>query len=151
VCACAAKYELKPEEVKIIGIGCNVASEADVAAGYTKIIEAFGQIDVVVASAGEGGFSPLSVEMGVLKTEQASWRTTLHSSEIRLITDMLYTCANEVICSYPAERVKLLYDINVHGVFYTAREAAKLMIPRGTGSIILVSSMSANVSERRGF
>jgi NAD(P)-dependent dehydrogenase (short-subunit alcohol dehydrogenase family) len=41
--------------------------------------------------------------------------------------------------------MKLLYDINVHGVFYTAREAARLMIPQGGGSIILVSSMSANV------
>ena len=46
---------------------------------------------------------------------------------------------------YPTERLKRLYDINVHGVFYTAREAARLMIPKGGGSIILVSSMSANV------
>ena len=41
--------------------------------------------------------------------------------------------------------MKRLYDINVHGVFYTAREAARFMIPQGGGSIILVSSMSANV------
>ena len=41
--------------------------------------------------------------------------------------------------------MKRLYDINVHGVFFTAREAARLMIPQGGGSIILVSSMSANV------
>jgi len=46
---------------------------------------------------------------------------------------------------YPPEKMKRLYDINVHGVFYTAREAARLMIPQGGGSIILVSSMSANV------
>jgi NAD(P)-dependent dehydrogenase (short-subunit alcohol dehydrogenase family) len=47
---------------------------------------------------------------------------------------------------YPAERMKLLYDINVHGAMYTAREAAKLMIPRGAGSIVLVGSMSGSVS-----
>ena len=41
--------------------------------------------------------------------------------------------------------MKRLFDINVHGVFYTAREAARLMIPQGGGSIILVASMSANV------
>ncbi|KLO19230.1 NAD(P)-binding protein [Schizopora paradoxa] len=46
---------------------------------------------------------------------------------------------------YPADRIKRLYDINVHGAFYTAREAAKHMIPRGSGSIVLVSSMSATV------
>ena len=46
---------------------------------------------------------------------------------------------------YPDDRMKYLYDVNVHGAFYTAREAAKHMVPRGNGSIILVSSMSANV------
>jgi NAD(P)-dependent dehydrogenase (short-subunit alcohol dehydrogenase family) len=47
--------------------------------------------------------------------------------------------------SYPSDRIKRLYDINVHGAFFTAREAAKYMIPQGGGSIILVASMSANV------
>lgn len=52
---------------------------------------------------------------------------------------------NHTALEYPSEQMKRLYDINVHGVFYTAREAARLMIPQGGGSIILVSSMSANV------
>lgn len=47
--------------------------------------------------------------------------------------------------SYPSDRIKRLYDVNVHGAFFTAREAAKYMIPQGGGSIILVASMSANV------
>ena len=47
--------------------------------------------------------------------------------------------------SYPTDRMKRLYDINVHGCFFTAREAARHMIPLGGGSIILVASMSANV------
>ena len=41
--------------------------------------------------------------------------------------------------------MKRLFDINVNGVFFTAREAARHMIPQGGGSIILISSMSANV------
>jgi NAD(P)-dependent dehydrogenase (short-subunit alcohol dehydrogenase family) len=48
--------------------------------------------------------------------------------------------------SYPFDRIKRLYDINVHGAFFTAREAARHMIPLGGGSIVLVASMSANVS-----
>ena len=48
--------------------------------------------------------------------------------------------------SYPFDRIKRLYDINVHGAFFTAREAARNMIPQGGGSIVLVASMSANVS-----
>ncbi len=51
----------------------------------------------------------------------------------------------ELTPSYPSDRIKRLYDINVHGAFFTAREAAKYMIPQGGGSIILVASMSANV------
>ncbi|THG94140.1 hypothetical protein EW145_g8201 [Phellinidium pouzarii] len=46
---------------------------------------------------------------------------------------------------YPFDRIKRLYDINVHGAFFTAREAARRMIPDGGGSIVLVASMSAQV------
>lgn len=42
--------------------------------------------------------------------------------------------------------MKRLYDINVHGAYFTAREAARHMVPRQSGSIILIASMSANVS-----
>jgi NAD(P)-dependent dehydrogenase (short-subunit alcohol dehydrogenase family) len=51
--------------------------------------------------------------------------------------------------SYPYGRIQRLYDINVHGAFFTAREAARNMIPQGGGSIVLIASMSANV--RSGF
>ena len=47
---------------------------------------------------------------------------------------------------YPFDRIKCLYDINIHGAFFTAHEAAQNMIPQGGGSIVLVASMSANVS-----
>lgn len=53
---------------------------------------------------------------------------------------------NYTAFDYPFDRIKRLYDINVHGAFFTAREAARNMIPGGGGSIVLVSSMSANVS-----
>lgn len=42
--------------------------------------------------------------------------------------------------------MKRLYDINVHGAFFTAREAARNMMTTGGGTIVLVASMSANVS-----
>ena len=53
---------------------------------------------------------------------------------------------NTLLNSYPFNHIKHLYDINVHGAFFTAREAAQNMIPQGGGSIVLVASMSANVS-----
>lgn len=46
---------------------------------------------------------------------------------------------------YPSDRAKVLFDVNVHGAFYTAREAARYMIPNGGGSIVLVASMSGTI------
>ncbi|KZS90003.1 NAD(P)-binding protein [Sistotremastrum niveocremeum HHB9708] len=46
---------------------------------------------------------------------------------------------------YPSDRVKRLYDINVHGAFFTAREAARIMTAQKSGSIVLVASMSAHI------
>ncbi|KAG6851283.1 hypothetical protein H0H93_011719 [Arthromyces matolae] len=97
----------KEDDFKFIGIECDVSSEEAVQKAYSKVIETFGQIDCVVASAG--------------------------------------IVENYTAFDYPSDRIKRLYDINVHGVFYTAREAARNMIPRRCGSIILVSSMSANI------
>lgn len=43
--------------------------------------------------------------------------------------------------------MKLLYDINVHGSYFCAREVAKHMISKKNGgSIIMVASMSGSVS-----
>ncbi|TDL24944.1 NAD-binding protein [Rickenella mellea] len=47
--------------------------------------------------------------------------------------------------TYPADKMKRLYDINVHGTMFTAREAAKNMIPAGKGSIVLIASMSGSI------
>ncbi|PPQ98842.1 hypothetical protein CVT24_003396 [Panaeolus cyanescens] len=52
---------------------------------------------------------------------------------------------NYTALDYPADKMSRLFDVNVHGAFYTAREAARNMIPLGGGSIILIASMSANI------
>ncbi|KAF8517593.1 NAD(P)-binding protein [Hysterangium stoloniferum] len=54
-------------------------------------------------------------------------------------------CENYTALEYPHERIKKLYDINVHGAFFCAREAARDMMKRQNGSIILIASMSANI------
>ncbi|PFH54244.1 hypothetical protein AMATHDRAFT_72749 [Amanita thiersii Skay4041] len=93
--------------INIIGIGCDVASETSVQSAYSKVLDAFGRLDAVVASAG--------------------------------------IAENYLALDYPVDRMKYLYDVNVHGAFYTAREAAKYMIPQGSGSIVLIASMSASI------
>ncbi|KAG6833665.1 hypothetical protein H0H87_002861 [Tephrocybe sp. NHM501043] len=97
----------KAEDLKFIGVECDVSSESSVQKAFSKVMDTFGRVDSVVASAG--------------------------------------IVENYTAFDYPSDRIKRLYDVNVHGVFYTAREAARNMIPQGSGSIILVSSMSANI------
>ncbi|KAH9180304.1 hypothetical protein EDB89DRAFT_1840962 [Lactarius sanguifluus] len=98
---------LEDDTLKVIGLECDVSSEASTEKAFTRTIETFGRVDVVVASAG--------------------------------------IVENYPALDYPSDRIKRLYDINVHGVFFTAREAAKYMIPQGGGSIILIASMSADI------
>ena len=43
---------LQKEGVQVIGIECDVSSEASVQNAYEKIMDTFGRIDTVVASAG---------------------------------------------------------------------------------------------------
>lgn len=99
--------DLKPEDVKIIGVECDVSSERSVQKAFATVTSTFGRVDSVVASAG--------------------------------------IVENYSAFDYPFDRIKRLYDINVHGAFFTAREAARNMIPQGGGAIVLVASMSANI------
>ncbi|KAJ7864795.1 hypothetical protein B0H14DRAFT_2735537 [Mycena olivaceomarginata] len=81
------------DAINIIGIECDVSSERAVQKAYAEIMDTFGRIDSVVASAG--------------------------------------IVENYSAFDYPFDRIKKLYDINVHGAFFTAREAARNMIPQG--------------------
>ncbi|THU88610.1 NAD(P)-binding protein [Dendrothele bispora CBS 962.96] len=97
----------KEEDLKFIGIGCDVSSELSVQKAFAEVMNTYGQVDSVIASAG--------------------------------------IVENYSAFDYPFDRIKRLYDINVHGAFFTAREAARNMIPAGGGSIVLVASMSASI------
>ncbi|KAI8975648.1 hypothetical protein BDF20DRAFT_879872 [Mycotypha africana] len=53
----------------------------------------------------------------------------------------------------PAEKLDLkdwqnVMDVNVNGVFYTIRAAAKYMLEKGSGSVIITSSISGHVANR---
>ncbi|KAB5596245.1 D-arabinitol 2-dehydrogenase [Ceratobasidium theobromae] len=116
-------------KVTAIGLGCDVANEDSVKAGFEEVVRRFGKIDAMVASA------------GIVENFSAFELSGLAASECR-----------ELIRggSYPTNRMRLLYDINVHGAFYCAREAARHMLEKNVkGSIVLVSSMSASVNRER--
>ncbi|KAG1832642.1 hypothetical protein EV424DRAFT_1367481 [Suillus variegatus] len=99
--------DMTPEDFNVIGVGCDVSSELSVQRAFEHVMDTYGRLDSVVASAG--------------------------------------IVENYSAFDYPFDRIKRLYDINVHGAFFTAREAARNMIPQGGGSIVLVASMSASI------
>lgn len=135
-----ANSDVNPEKVNIIGVECDVSSEQAVQKAYAKIMATYGRIDSVVASAGLCANRLYAHYSNIF---QVSSKTTRPLS-----TPLRHGCIPETdsaFLSYPFDRIKKLYDINVHGAFFTAREAARNMIPQGGGSIVLVASMSANV------
>ncbi|OAX39363.1 NAD(P)-binding protein [Rhizopogon vinicolor AM-OR11-026] len=99
--------DMTPEDFNVIGVGCDVSSELSVQRAFEQVMDNFGRLDSVVASAG--------------------------------------IVENYSAFDYPFDRIKRLYDINVHGAFFTAREAARNMIPQGGGSIVLVASISGTI------
>ncbi|KAI0822722.1 NAD-P-binding protein [Trametes gibbosa] len=105
--AACVDSEMVASDYRVIGVGCDVSSELSVQQAFRRVMDTYGRVDSVVASAG--------------------------------------IVENYSAFDYPFDRIKRLYDINVHGAFFTAREAARNMIPQGGGSITLVGSMSANI------
>lgn len=51
---CEVNSDMKSEDFNIIGLECDVSSERSVQKAYQQIMETFGRIDSVVASAGTG-------------------------------------------------------------------------------------------------
>ncbi|KAH7889541.1 hypothetical protein F5I97DRAFT_1845057 [Phlebopus sp. FC_14] len=107
VTSACVNSDMNPQDFNVIGVGCDVSSELSVQRAFETVMDTFGRVDSVVASAG--------------------------------------IVENYSAFDYPFDRIKRLYDINVHGAFFTAREAARNMIPQGGGSIVLVASMSASI------
>jgi NAD(P)-dependent dehydrogenase (short-subunit alcohol dehydrogenase family) len=51
---------MKPEDFNIIGLECDVSSERSVQKAFQQVMDKFGRIDSVVASAGTAADPPLT-------------------------------------------------------------------------------------------
>ncbi len=72
--AMAAAAELGGESGKLLALESNVSSWADEAAAVKKVMDHFGQLDVLVANAGVGHFAPIDT----LNAEQ--WKETIDTN-----------------------------------------------------------------------
>jgi len=93
-------------------------------------------------------FNVIGVECDVAneKSVISAFKQTMdHFGRIDSVVANAGIVENIPAVEYPLDAMKRLFDVNVHGAFCTARQAADIMIPQGKGSIILVASMSANI------
>lgn len=68
-------------DYEVIGIGCDVSSELSVQQAFRRVMDTYGRIDSVVASAGTRPFVLIHLEMLIsVLLAQASLRTTPRST-----------------------------------------------------------------------
>ncbi|HSV73086.1 MAG TPA: sorbitol-6-phosphate dehydrogenase [Chthonomonadales bacterium] len=96
---------------RTIAVRADVTSEEEVEALFTKTVDAFGQVDILVANA------------GILVAES--------------------------VADFPAAKWRKVLDVNLYGYFLCARSAARLMIPRKSGSIVQINSKSGKLGSFR--
>lgn len=107
----AAAERLSAADVRVRADVIDVANEAAVAAGVTRITDELGRLDVAIANAG----------MGIPRRD---------------------------LFEITAEDFERIEAVNVHGVFFTLREAARHMVTRSQagepgGSLVAVASTAA--------
>ncbi len=76
-----AREHLVDDTLKIVGLECDVSSEASMEKAFIRTIETFGRVDVVVASAGEFPSLPLLAKLTHQGIQGLS-KITLRSSEL---------------------------------------------------------------------
>ena len=112
----------------------DVSSSSEVAAVYAAVEQRYGRLDVVVNNAGVGaapndGYDKFYERMGRMNEQLARGETP----------DVFL----DHIIDMQDEGWQRVIDINLNGLFYNCREAARLMIRTGVkGSIINISSTS---------
>ena len=109
-----------------------------------KVVMGDIQDDAGQALADELGDAALFVHCDVTKEDEVANMVDTAVSHFGQL-DIMYNNAGVVgavgpIATTPAEEWQRTMDIHVNGCFYGCKHAARVMIPRGTGSIVSMSS-----------
>jgi NAD(P)-dependent dehydrogenase (short-subunit alcohol dehydrogenase family) len=113
---------LQGEGLDVRGAVADVTDHATLDSVIDEAAEEYGRLDVVFANAG------IDPGVGFLGAWAGSSRPRVEEGALERYTD---------------ERWNRVIEINLNGVFATARAAARHMRPRGSGRIIVTTSMAA--------
>ncbi len=106
--------------------------------------------DAIVASGGQAHWSILDVSDGEAVARVVAETARVHNRlEIMVANAALAGKAAYIgpLLEVTDDQWRRIIDVNLSGVFFCAREAARMMIPRGAGCIITVGSVNSFTPE----
>lgn len=111
-----------------LAVHCDIFDSSQVHQMFKDAVAKYGTVNVLVNNAAR-----------VPSGEVSRKRRAAHS---RLVNTAVPRHSLEITRNMSDEEWKSFFDVNVHGTFYTVREALNIMEPKGSGQIINVSSIA---------
>ncbi|WP_236071085.1 SDR family NAD(P)-dependent oxidoreductase [Paraburkholderia domus] len=111
-----------------LALRCDVSSSSEVANMFSRIVERFGTLHILVNNAALVPNSP--VDTGRRNRHYAYMTTPVPRQSLGFTSAM------------SDEEWHRYWDVNVHGLFYCTREALRLMEPQRDGRIINIASIA---------
>ncbi len=125
-------------------VRADVRSESDVERLMARAADRFGPVDVLINSAGDEARIA-----GVLGLAAACWLPVLLCvALLRPDRARLAQGKSKPMSEVTLDEYNELFATNVQGVILTMKHALKTMVPRGSGSIINVTSVAGRVRTR---
>jgi len=118
----AQASRLRGDELDVRGVSADVTDHVALDRAIDEAAEHYGRLDVAFANAG------IDPGVGFVGAWAGGGRPRVQRGGLELYTD---------------ERWNRVIDINLNGIFATARAAARHMRPRGFGRIIVTTSLAA--------
>jgi NAD(P)-dependent dehydrogenase (short-subunit alcohol dehydrogenase family) len=103
----------------------------------------------VAAEIEKTGKRALAIKADVTKAEELKEAFAVTFKEfgrLDIVVNNAGVCIHEAAEETPEEHYDQVVDVNLKGVFLCCQEAAKIMIPQKSGSIINIASMSGTVA-----
>ncbi len=120
--------EIIPIGGEALGVKADISSSKQVREMFSKILESFGTLDILVNNA------------AVYRLDEAAMRD--RTNHLDLITTPIHRRSLEVTKNMSDEEWKRVFEVNVNGLFYCTREALKIMEEKKYGKIINISSLA---------
>jgi NAD(P)-dependent dehydrogenase (short-subunit alcohol dehydrogenase family) len=107
--------------------------------------------EIMARSISDAGGQALAVELDVTRPEQVNRMVTDVTERfgpIDILVNNAGVCYHRPALEVPTDEWLEVFDVNVHGLWYCAREVGQQMVERRAGVIINIGSISAMIVNR---